>query len=135
MNTPLKELKVGAAYDYAGVESHGTLTTQSGYANATALYATYQATEKLSLNARGEYFSQSKGALANNGVLPDKVIAATLTAQYDLWKNVISRAEFRWDHQADGLPSLYGNSAIGAGGVSGGLRNSYELIANVIYKF
>ncbi len=138
LNTPLKELKVGAAYDYAGVEHYGTLTLHSGYANATGLYATYQATEKLSLNARGEYFSQSK--VDGSFVLPSKVLAATLTAQYDLWKNVISRAEFRWDHQAGSLTegssaAAYGNSKFTEGGVSGGLYNSYELIANIIYKF
>jgi len=133
LNTPLKELKVGASYDYAGVEKYTPVTAQSGYANATAIYATYQATEKLSLNARGEYASQTE---SNAGPgLPGKVIAATLTAQYDLWKNVISRAEFRWDHQADGSPNAYGGTFANESGTQGTLRNSYELIANVIYKF
>ena len=82
--------------------------TTSGYANATSLYATFQATEKLSLNGRAEYFSQSK-ANAFAG-LPGQVFAFTGTAQYDLWKNVISRVEFRWDHQADGTGHAYGAS-------------------------
>ena len=28
--------------------------------------------------------------------------AVTATVQYDLWKNVLSRVEFRWDHALDG---------------------------------
>jgi len=134
INTPLKELKVGAAYDYAGVEKYGTLTAQSGYVNATSLYATYQATEKLSLNARGEYATQTT-ANAFYGV-PSKVLAATLTAQYDLWKNVMTRAEIRWDHQAGSLaPGLPGAAYGGTGATVPSLHNEYELIANVIYKF
>ena len=49
LNTPLKGLKVGAAYDYAGVSSQPL--SGSSYANAVAVYASYQATEKLSLHA------------------------------------------------------------------------------------
>jgi hypothetical protein len=130
LNTPLKALKLGVAYDYAGV-SRQTLTT-SGYANAVSLYATFQATEKLSLNGRAEYFSQSK---ANTfASLPGQVFAFTGTVQYDLWKNVLSRLELRWDHQADGTGHAYGASN-GADFLGGSRRNAYEVIANVIYKF
>jgi hypothetical protein len=130
LNTPLKELKVGAAYDYVGVGKQAI--SGSGYANAVAGYATYLVTEKLSLNARGEYFSQSKAGVATAAALalPRKAIEGTLTAQYDLWKNVISRVEFRWDHAAAGVPAF--------GGVVPGAPNrdnAYEIIANIIYKF
>ncbi|MCX6925493.1 MAG: outer membrane beta-barrel protein, partial [Verrucomicrobia bacterium] len=53
MNTPLNGFKLGAAYDYAGLSSQPL--TGGAYANVVALYASYQATEKLSLYARGEY--------------------------------------------------------------------------------
>ncbi len=137
MNTPIKELKLGLAYDYAAVANQNKAGaaavpgTTSGYANAIGIYATYQATEKLSLNSRGEYASHSAGAQIGN---PAKVIEFTETVQYDLWKNVISRLEFRWDHAADGAAAFGG--ATGAAVLAGhGLRNSEEVIANIIYKF
>ena len=65
-NTPVTGLKLGASFDYVNIANQpltqdlgfGTIGT-SGYRNATALYASFQATEKLSLHARGEYFSQA----------------------------------------------------------------------------
>jgi hypothetical protein len=137
LNTPLKQLKLGASYDYAGVKQQPqNFQPMSAYQNATALYATWQVTEKLSLNGRGEYFSQSKGNPATLDVhgLPSKVVAFTATAQYDLWKNVISRIEARWDHQADGMGHAYGKTDL-SDPLEGTRRNAYELIANIIYKF
>jgi hypothetical protein len=50
--------------------------------------------------------------------------------QYDLWKNVISRLELRWDH------SLSGREAFGGTNPGQPNRdNALLLAANVIYKF
>jgi hypothetical protein len=132
-NTPVAGLKVGASYDYAGVSHQPPLHTDEdknpvgpGYANATALYASYQATEKLTFNARGEYASSGSSVF-----LARKVFAATATVQYDLWKNVMSRIEFRWDHAADGSSPFGGTVA----GEEGDKKNSYILLANIAYKF
>jgi len=139
VNTPIKELKLGVSYDYAAVANQNKTGlpgaagngTTSGYANAVGLYATYQATEKLSLNSRGEYASHSGGAVVGN---PAKVIEFTETVQYDLWKNVVSRLELRWDHAADGKAAFGGTSA--AAVLAGhGLKNSEEVIASLVYKF
>lgn len=123
-NTPVEGLKVGASYDYLGV-SEQTLSSAS-YANAAAVYASYRLTEKLTLHGRGEYATSDMNLLGAS-----KVVAATGTLQYDLWKNVLSRLEFRWDHAADG--------SLAYGGVNPGdaptRKNSYILMANVIYKF
>jgi hypothetical protein len=122
---PITGLKVGASYDYLGISDQPL--SESRYANATAVYASFQATEKLTLFARGEYASSTDDfALGGAG----KVVAATATAQYDLWKNVISRLEFRWDHAADGS-APYGGTVAG----EGDLKNSYILLANLIYRF
>jgi hypothetical protein len=53
LNTPLKAVKVGAAYDYAGGHGHGS-TIGPSFANAVAGYISWQMTEKLSLHGRGE---------------------------------------------------------------------------------
>jgi len=95
INTPIKELKVGAALDYVTVGKQpltgktAVAPGNSAYQEAFGVYATYQATEKLSLNARGEYFAQSK--IVTGIGSPSQALEGTLTAQYDLWKNVLSR--------------------------------------------
>jgi hypothetical protein len=125
VNTPIENLKVGASYDYQGI-SDQPLTTESSYANATALYVAYKLTEKATVFARGEYATSDYGAFAAR-----KVIAGTATLQYDLWANVLTRLEFRWDHAADGSDAY--------GGVNPGdapsKKNSYILLANIAYKF
>ncbi|HOX56024.1 MAG TPA: outer membrane beta-barrel protein [Candidatus Paceibacterota bacterium] len=129
INTPLSGLRLGAAYDYAGVSRQDPFG--ANYANAVALYASYQATERLSLHARGEYASsdaQTAGATPLLGAT--KVFATTATVRYDLWKNVLSRIEFRWDHAAGGQPA-YGGTTPGAPT----LKNSYMLLANIAYTF
>jgi hypothetical protein len=87
--TPVAGLKFGAAFDY--VDFHN-FPSSSDSVWVAGVYASYQATEKLSAHLRGEYL---------NGELPGDDIGLyelTATLQYDLWKNVISRVEFRWDH-------------------------------------
>lgn len=123
-NTPVEKLKVGVAYDYAGVseqELAGVLI-DSAYANAVGLYASYGLTEKMTVYARGEYATSDTAVLG-----PSKVVGATATLQYDLWANVLSRLEFRWDHAADGS-DYYGDPGSQK-------SNSYILMANLAYKF
>ena len=60
----------------------------------------------------------------------------TATLQYDLWKNVVSRVEFRWDHSDNG--KLFGANATSTSSVAatgGSRRNAFMLAAQVIYKF
>ncbi|EEF57764.1 outer membrane beta-barrel protein [Pedosphaera parvula] len=146
--TPVQGLRVGASYDYEGIsqQSDAGGTTPSAYANAVALYTSFQATEKLSLHVRGEYATMSKslasGFQANNFGVASEMLALTGTVQYDLWKNVISRLEIRWDHALDGSTAFGGtgtpllNSDTPPGLAStGNRRNSYIIAANVIYKF
>ena len=61
-----------------------------------------------------------------------QVLALTGTVQYDLWKNVISRFEVRWDH------SLAGNESVRWPTQTANpqpAKNAVMLAANVIYKF
>jgi hypothetical protein len=139
--TPITGLRLGASWDLLKIDT----TPNSGPFSGTkdkadiwslAGYASYQATEKLSFHGRFEYatgdIDQGFGTVGmfpfgrNNGIY-----AFTATAQYDLWKNVISRVEFRWDHVEHGM-------AFGAADPNTGLptrSNSFLLAANVIYKF
>lgn len=118
--TPVTGLKLGAAFDY--LDPHeGDFD-----AWAAALYASFQATEKLSFHARGEY------ATADLGMNDDiELWSLTGTVQYDLWQNVISRVEVRWD-RGDGF-----NDGEYFSGKNGNWekKNSVLVAANVIYKF
>ena len=145
-NTPLHWLRVGASYDYLSISPQDTLS-YTAYANALGGYFSIQASEKFSIHGRGEYLWYSAGTAtdAQNGLVPaaeisnvpTRLIACTATLQYDLWKNVLSRLEFRWDHQADGKGRVFGPTSALAGGsiTQGSLRNAYLLAANLIYKF
>lgn len=136
--TPIKELKVGASFDYAEADGDGLGATGSGL--ATALYASYQATEKMSFHFRGEWarlnptlFTGTASTLGIGGV-PDEVLALTGTLQYDLWANVLSRLEVRWDHALSGHP--FGGKVGGTAPFGTGDENDSVLVAaNLIYKF
>ena len=138
INTPVTALKLGAAYDYAMVR--GSSSNPSGHVQAASLYATFQASEKLSFNGRGEYFWQTDGlatpvvgATSPTPSIPGKVLALTGTVQYDLWKNVLSRLEVRWDHSANGKDAFGGN--FDPAGATADKRNAVLIAANIIYKF
>jgi hypothetical protein len=122
-NTPLKELTVGYAFDYVYHFMASPLDIWG-----TGVYATYKATDKLSFSARAEYLDVDiVGAPSSEN--PDGM-ELTGTVEYDLWANVISRLEVRWDHILDnrGTVSQYAPG-------SGIFRSSVGLYANIIYKF
>src|SRR3569833_2805231 len=104
MNSPIEGLSFGAAFDY---RNDGPTALVENYAWTAALYTSFSATEKLKLNARAEYAKGSVGTwyfapAANNNELG----AVTLTADYSLWANVVTRGELRWDHNLGG-DSIY----------------------------
>lgn len=132
--TPLTGLRLGAAWDYLQVwEQKSETWTIAGYAS-------YQATEKLSFHLRAEYLDDGTPALGSDSLdssgnlVPaaslGKVLALTTTVQYDLWKNVISRLELRWDHSLSDQ-NVFGGTVQGEPNMS----NAWLLGANVIYKF
>jgi hypothetical protein len=121
-------LRAGASFDLLQINNVDNETW------SLAGYLSYQATEKLSFHGRAEFFDDYQGQVLYTQVAPNvgaKVMALTGTIQYDLWKNVISRLELRWDHSL-GYDQLYGGSAAGS---APELRNAWMLAANVIYKF
>jgi hypothetical protein len=130
--TPVAGLKLGAAFDlldFYDWGSGGTVWTIAGYAS-------YQATEKLSIHARAEYVDDN----TEDYVIPNyqgrdhtKIFALTGTVQYDLWENVISRLEIRWDHSMSG--KIFGKNAYNGEYYGPDQRDAVMIAANVIYKF
>jgi len=110
LNTPVAGLKVGIAYD--NVSDLFGVTGLDAW--TIAGYASFQATEKLSLHGRIEYGELDFGGLDGD------VTSLTATVQYDLWANVVSRLEVRLDD----VDTNIGLSEDTAG-----------VYANFIYKF
>lgn len=140
--TPWKSLKFGASYDNAAASNNGL--NPNGRSQAAALYASYQATEKLSLHVRGEWAditdAYATGGSLNStvGGIPAEVLALTGTVQYDLWANVLSRIELRWDHTLAGSRPFGGTSpgATTPTNPNGANEKDAFIIAgNFIYKF
>jgi len=131
LHTPVEGLSIGGAFDYR-FNGPNTVTVGNNWAWAVAGYASFAATEKLKFNVRGDYTEGSDGTYYNRlgGNLANRLGALTLTADYALWANVISRAELRWDHSMSG-DKPYGGTVPGVG-VN---RNAVTLAANLIYKF
>jgi hypothetical protein len=134
--TGVTGLRFGGALDVFDAKDFG------GETWSVAGYGSYQATEKLSLHLRGEFLKDrgdQKFFLVDDGTgtgtlvpgNPNKVMAITATAQYDLWKNVISRLEMRWDHSLSGEKTWGGDDLT----VGPSRKNEWLLAANLIYKF
>jgi len=122
MNTPVTGLTGGLSYDYLQVLGNGDKEDGAIY----GLYATYHQTDKLSYNTRFEWLSFAQGP-GNDDIAPfvKNGCEATATVEYDLWANVVSRAEVRWDHSDNGA-SLNSYS---------GVRDAFLVALNVVYKF
>jgi hypothetical protein len=134
MPTPVTGLAAGFAFDYR-FNGPNSITPTDNWAWAGAIYATYQATEKLKLAARGDWTQGSDGTFYDSGTLgvsdhPNDLIGLTLTADYNLWgPALITRFEARWDVPLNGDHPFPGD----AGPQDD--RNALTFAVNMIYKF
>ena len=146
--SPWKSLKFGVSYDYANYNSNGS--NPNGHSQAVGVYSSFQATEKLSLHLRGEWADiadayATGGSYVNNdgdvvngsGGIPSSVLALTGTVQYDLWANVLSRLEIRWDHALSGARPFGGTESGASSTYASGAneKNAFLIAGNFIYKF
>jgi hypothetical protein len=126
LSTGVEGLTVGGSYDY--VDNLNGVANQYGY--AWALYASYQLNEQLKLSYRAE-LAGSSGGIHLPGVLNDEqVLGNTLTLDYALWKNVISRLEYRLDSAVSGS-----TGAANPLDVFNGQKNDHSLTVNIVYLF
>lgn len=121
--TPVEGLTVGASFDYAE-----NFLGNSLYGYAWAGYISFQATEKLKFNYRGEYAGSSGGVHLPGGLNDERVMGHTFTVDYALWKNVVSRIEYRWD------TAVGGQGPVGLD-VFDGQKNDHSLTLNLVYLF
>ena len=111
VNTGITGLSLGAAFDY--LQDGDVIVSPDNKLWALAGYVSYAVTDKLKLNGRYDTIQTDDGDLRS----------VTLTAQYDLWANVLTRLEGRWDS---------GEAVFGAAGTS---EDAVTIAVDVIYKF
>ena len=116
--TGIDKLTLGLAWDHLNIDKSSTDQ------DALAAYLSLKTCEKSSLNLRAEYNVAGTGA-GNAG----EFLATTLTLDYKLWANVVSRVEYRWDHDLNGA-----NGAAARAG-SQGNNNNHSFVAQIAYKF
>ena len=138
--TPIAALKFGASFDY--------LTAADIAQNAwdMAVYSTYQFNDKLSLNLRAEYYdAKNLDAAGIYGSYPynpnlngtwssanyaNQAQELTVTLQYAMYANVLTRLEFRWDHENNDN-GLYGFTS----NTGNNQQDAFMLAAQAVYTF
>ncbi len=123
---PITGLSLGAAYDYTYGQS-----SKSDYANAAALYVMYTM-DKWTFANRLDYGTGSSGvfdAVATSNQA-DRLLSETLTVGYSLYKNVVTRGEFRWDHSCS-ADKPFGGTTVG----DPSDKNAVSVALNIIYLF
>jgi hypothetical protein len=129
--TPSSAVKVGASFDYMTDYEHPGF---GGTGNPWALagYVNIQATPKLSLNGRIEWAKNYLSTIVGVPGLPTQqsAVAFTGTIQYDLWANVLTRLEFRWDHASH---NIYGGSLNGTQTPND--ENAIMVALQAVYRF
>ena len=118
--TPVEGLALGLAYDHVENAPTGVAGID---ADVFGAYASYQATDKMAVHGRVEYVSGDAG-LYYGGPDDNELLGLTATIDYNLWDNVTTRVEGRWDQQLDDNPNAYG-----------GGDDVFTLTLNAIYNF
>lgn len=130
LNTPVTGLTFGAAWDY--LENSAFLVpavTPQSDAYAVAAYLTY-GMDKWKVNVRADYTQATAGTFyAGNGAGGpksdrDELGSLTGTLEYNLWENVLTRLEVRYDR------ALSGDRPFGISDES-----ALTVALNAVYKF
>jgi hypothetical protein len=138
--TPSSALKLGASFDCLTFNNRGGGNSQDSIWVA-GLFTTISPTDKLSFNLRGEIVdatqigsdpdpSVSPNPLAGNAAYAGHYATeVTATMQYQIWANVLSRLEFRWDHVD---ANAFGYSTVNDAPIK---KNDFLLALNLVYQF
>ncbi len=115
-------------YDY-GWERNGTGEYKNASWSGVAGYAKYDILDWWSLAARGEFFNDMNGVrtgmLASNGNTNIKLCEGTLTSEFRIFKDLITRLEYRYDKANEAV--FYKNKEYS--------NHQNTISAEAIYKF
>jgi len=138
-NTGLEGLQFGAAWDWrsdatpGAVAPGGAVLGPKNDAYALAAYLSF-GKDKWKANLRADYTQATYGTWYTTAAAPtgdrNELGSITGTLEYNLWENVLTRAEVRWDHALGG-DKPFGGSVAGAGTQESALTVAF----NAIYKF
>jgi hypothetical protein len=132
LNSPWKDITFGASFDYVQNILGTSIDGIHGDDYIFGLYNTIKVTDKLSFNSRAEYW-EIDGKISHE-VGSDGGISLTETVEYDLWANVVSRLEFRYDKVVNSDYADYIGYVLPTGSTVYN-ASSYGVYANVVYKF
>jgi Putative beta-barrel porin-2, OmpL-like. bbp2 len=104
----------------------------------TALYASYKVNKVITLSARGEYLHSDAGANTKFGASQQSNddFSETLTASFAIWDNLLTRAEYRYDHVVNGStnPGNATSNSPGANNVAT-YQDQNEISLEAVYSF
>ena len=95
-----------------------------------ALYSSYKVNKVITLSARGEYLHEDAANNPKFGVagISNDDYSETLTAAFNIWDNLLTRVEYRYDHLTNG--------AVGpATARVGTFTNQDEISVEAVYSF
>jgi hypothetical protein len=125
---PVTGLSLGLAYDYTSNPGGYALGGNvPGYAQAAAVYVSY-ATGNWTFANRLDLANSSAGVFYAGGN-DNELASETFTVGYSLWKNVLTRAEFRLDHD------LGGDKPFIAAGSGAGTADTASIALEAVYQF
>jgi hypothetical protein len=98
-----------------------------------ALYTQYKVSKLLTLAARGEYLHEDSAINPKFGVagVSNDDFSETLTASFNIWDNLLTRVEYRYDHLTNG--STVG--VVGAPNNVGTYTDQNEISVEAVYSF
>jgi hypothetical protein len=134
MPLPVEGFSWAFCYDHVGNSSRGSVPSgKANWANAYGVYLIYEATDRLSFANRIEYAEGTPGTFDVAGTHPnwgtseeDQFLADTFTVSYRMWENVLTRAEFRWDHDLSASKRMSDD---------GTRDNAFGIGASIVYLF
>ena len=128
--TPVEGLGVGVSFDHVSSDLDSVGPNSEFDAWTAAIYTSFKVTDKLGLHARAEYFEADTDIIGTS--LDSSIGTLTGTIQYDLWENVLTRLEIRWDHVFDARGNPAATTFFGR---AANEKNSLIVAANVVYRF
>jgi hypothetical protein len=83
---------------------NGITSNDSNTWYGVALYASYKLTKVITLSARGEYLHEDASFTPKFGIpgVAQDDFSETLTASFNIWDNLLTRVEYRFDSVANG---------------------------------
>jgi Putative beta-barrel porin-2, OmpL-like. bbp2 len=131
-NTQVTSTSVPPVFNTAQASSGGTGVSDSNTWWGAALYASYKLNKVVTISARGEYLHEDASFNPKFGAagVSNDDFSETLTVAFNIWDNLLTRVEYRYDHLTNG--------STGVAGLSNNVAtftNQDEIAVEAVYSF